>query len=84
MQREHFAFIFPKVNSKPPTDPEINPNAPSRTRGYPFVHVTIPLAHGRFFRFFTTLPIPELISRAHARNLTVCWRPPFGELSCSR
>ncbi|HEX6837752.1 MAG TPA: hypothetical protein VF334_14330, partial [Polyangia bacterium] len=83
MRRERFAFIFPKVNRLPPEQPEITPAMPSRTRGYPFLHVTVPLDGGEYFRFFTTLSPETLAARARARGLRICWRPPWGELTCS-
>jgi arabinofuranosyltransferase len=83
MRREQFTFIFPKVNRLPPEQPEITPAMPARTQGYPFLHVTVPLDGGEYFRFFTTLTPETLAARAHARGLRICWRPPWGELTCS-
>jgi hypothetical protein len=82
MQREQFAFIFPKVNRLGPEKPEITMTMPARTRGYPFVHVTVALDGGEYLRFFTTLPPAALAERARARGLRICWRPPWGELTC--
>jgi hypothetical protein len=83
MRRDRFTFIFPKVNDKPPEEPEITPGMPARTQGYPFLHVTVPLDGGQYFRFFTTLPAEAWAERARARGLRICWRPPWGELTCS-
>jgi hypothetical protein len=82
LQREHVTFIFPKVNARPPEDPEIDEQSPRRRRDYPFLHVTVPLATGEFLRFFTTLDAAALTARARAKRLRVCFRPPLGALTC--
>jgi len=80
MRRERFAVIFPKLNTRPPEDPEIDEHSPDRRRDYPFLHVTIFVGDGRYLRFFTALDADELARRAtHAR---VCFRPAFGALTC--
>lgn len=84
MQREQLTFIFPKVNTRPPEDPEIDEHAAARRREYPFLHVTVPLADGRFLRFFTTLDAPHVLARAEAKHIRVCFRPALGALTCSR
>ncbi len=82
MQRERFTFIFAKVNDQPPARPEINPDAPRRTREYPFLHVTISLRTGRYLRFFTTLTDDEVFARARTKGLTACVRAPWREARC--
>ncbi|HUS31904.1 MAG TPA: hypothetical protein VMZ53_25560 [Kofleriaceae bacterium] len=83
MQREHLTFVLPKVNERPPEDAEINEQTPVRRQEYPFLHVTIPLEHGAYLRFFTTLSADELIARGAAKHVRVCFRPPFGALTCA-
>jgi arabinofuranosyltransferase len=83
MRRDRFTFIFPKVNRLPPERPEITAAMPSRTQGYPFLHVTVPLDGGEYFRFFTTLTPETLAARARTHGLRICWRPPWGELTCN-
>lgn len=83
MRRDGFTFIFPKINRLPPEKPEITLAMPSRTQGYPFLHVTVPLDDGEYLRFFTTLTPETLAARARAHGLRICWRPPWGELTCS-
>lgn len=79
MQREHMTFIFPKINDRPPEDPEITEASNARRRDYPFLHVTVPLGDGRYLRFFTALTADELL----ARGTPVCFRPALGALTCS-
>ncbi|MGE5185216.1 MAG: hypothetical protein ACM31C_24270, partial [Acidobacteriota bacterium] len=82
MQRSQLTFIFPKINERPPEDPEIDEHSPARRRDYPFLHVTVPLAGGRYLRFFTTLDADALARRARARHVRTCFRPAFGALTC--
>lgn len=82
LEREKFAFIFPKVNDLPPTVAEIREGVSRRTREYPFLHVSIPLAEGEFFRFFTTLTREQIAARVAARQMSACVRPPMGEMQC--
>ncbi len=83
LQRERFTFVFAKVNRMPPEQPEINPRMPRRTREYPFLHVTVPLDGGEFFRFFTTLDEQQVRERARHKHLAVCTRRPWGPLDCT-
>lgn len=83
MRRDGFTYIFPKVNRLGPEEPEINKQMPARTQGYPFLHVTVPLDDGEYFRFFTTLPAEAWAARARAHHVRICWRPPWGPLTCS-
>lgn len=82
MQREHLTIIFPKINARPPEDPEITAQSPARRRDYPFLHVTVPLPDGQFLRFFTALAPEELARRAAAKRITVCFRPSLGAVTC--
>lgn len=82
MQREHVAIIFPKINRKPPSVPEIGPRAPARYKSYPFLHVTVPLGNGEFLRFLTTFTADELRARSALRGIPLCLRPAFGALEC--
>ncbi len=82
MQREHLTFIFPKINARPPEDPEITADSPARRRDYPFLHVTVRLDDGRYLRFFTAMTTDELARRAAAKHITVCVRPSLGAVSC--
>ena len=84
MQEQGFAFIFPKVNAMPPSAPEIHDGAPARHQGYPFVHVTVPLENGRFFRFFTTMGVEEVLDRGRRRQVGLCVREPWQEMVCQR
>ncbi len=79
MQREHMTFIFPKINNRPPEDPEVTEATPARRRDYPFLHVTVPLGDGHYLRFFTTLTADEIL----ARGKPACFRPAFGALICN-
>ncbi|GAC1393372.1 MAG: hypothetical protein NVSMB47_00570 [Polyangiales bacterium] len=83
MQRVGATFIFPKLSPRPPSEPEVGPWSPQRHRDYPFLHVVVPMGDGRYLRFFTTLDAPALAARATRRALPVCWRPPFGALTCT-
>jgi hypothetical protein len=80
--RERFTFIFPKINARPPDDPEIDSRAPKRQQGYPFLHVTVPLRRGDYLRFFTTLDAAEIEARAAKKGVPLCHRAPFGPLRC--
>jgi hypothetical protein len=82
MQRERLTFIFPKINDRPPEDPEIDERSPARRRDYPFLHVTVPLEGGHYLRFFTTLDADALARRARAKQVRTCFRPAFGALTC--
>jgi hypothetical protein len=82
MQREHVAIIFPKVNKKPPSMPEVGPRSPARYKSYPFLHVTVPLGNGEFLRFLTAFSADELRARSTQRGLPLCFRPSFGALEC--
>jgi hypothetical protein len=75
-------FIFPKINARPPEDPEIDEHSPARRRDYPFLHVTVPLGDGRYLRFFTTLDADALARRAQSKHVRACFRPAFGALTC--
>ena len=83
LQRERVTIIFPKINTRPPEDPEIDQRSPARRRDYPFLHVVVPLGDGRFLRFFTTLDAPALAARAAMKRITICARPAFGALTCT-
>jgi arabinofuranosyltransferase len=82
MQREQLTFIFPKINDRPPEDPEIDERSPARRRDYPFLHVTVPVEGGRYLRFFTTLDADALARRARAKQIRTCFRPALGALTC--
>ena len=81
--RQRFALIFPKLSREGPEVAEIRADAFRRTRGYPFLHVTLPLGGGEYLRFFTTLPPEEVARRARERHRAACFRSPFGPLTCA-
>ena len=83
LRASDFTFIFPKVSSKGHEEPEVHEDAVRRHRLYPFLHVTMGIGRGEYFRFFTTLSADELEARASERGLDLCWRPPKGELHCA-
>lgn len=83
MQREHLALIFPKVNTRPPDDAEIDERSPARRSEYPFLHATVPVGEGRYLRFFTALTADELLQRARTKHVPVCFRRALGALTCS-
>lgn len=83
LQRERFTFVFPKINRRPPEDPEIDARAPRRQQGYPFLHVTVPLGGGEHLRFFTTLGAAEIEARAAKKGVPLCHRAPWGPLRCA-
>lgn len=89
LEREHITFIFPKVSPRGPEVAEVTENSPRRHRGYPFLHVVVPLplAPGQrptYLRFFTMLDREELAERAALKGTDICARAPFGELECFR
>ncbi len=83
MEREEYTFIFPKVQSRGPEIPEITERSVRRHRGYPFLHVVVPLNERLNLRFFTTLDRAALRERAARIERAVCWRESGGPLECA-
>lgn len=82
MQRVGFTFIFPRVSNLPPSVPGIDESSPERRKGYPFLHITMPLGGDRYFRAFTSLSREQVTERAIAGRVQVCMHEPFGPLAC--